>query len=146
MQTTKRHFASVLAGGLLVLLAAGSLQAAESFSSPGERIRGIGATVAENDFGPTATPSAGQEQPSASGEQGASETDHWYRWRYRWHYHYYYQPVRYHYHYHYCWYPRVVWYPGYVIFDGTDGRAGASQDTASDKLVPDGQPALANSH
>lgn len=145
MQTTKRHFASVLAGGVLVLLAAGSLQAAEPFSSPDEQIRGIGAPVAENGFDPAASPSAGQEEPNASGEQGGNETDHWFRWRYRWHYHYYYRPVRYHYHYCYYYYPRVVWYPWVATFDGANGQDGTSQDTGADKLVADGHTAGADS-
>jgi len=145
MQTTKRHFASVLVGSVLVLLAAGELKAAQPFADGGDRISGLGTPVAENSFGPTTTPntaleqpntSMAQEQPSASADQGDRENDHWFRWRYYWSYRYY-RPVHYCYYYYYR--PRVIWYPSVVIFDGAKGQANDSAEGTSDKLVPDGQ-------
>lgn len=123
MQTTNKHFANVLTGGILVLVltAAGEMWAAD-------QIRGIGGQVAEN--GPVAT-----TEPGTSGEQGESETDGWFRW-YFWRTHYYCQPVQYYYYYP-VYYPATTWGSYVVYYDGVDGANGTAEETVSD-MVTDG--------
>jgi hypothetical protein len=130
MQTTYKHFASLLTGGVLVLVltAAGELWAAD-------QIRGIGGPVAGN-----SPVRAAAVQPETSGEQGESETDGWFRW-YFWRPRYCYWPV----YYYYPVYSTATWGSYVVYYDGTDGASGTAKQTASD-TVTDGLSRPGDAH